>query len=97
MRLKMPRGKEDSHEELTPELIAEHKKLNQFHAATESKSPHHEFLVNFPLQAAVILRTGTLANQLRDAKEVAALQQAANPKGPKRTGGIDRKPADGFR
>jgi hypothetical protein len=93
----MPRNKEDEHDELTPELVAEHKKLNQFHSATESKSPYHEFLVNFPLQSAVILRTGTLSKQLRDAKEAAAVQQASNPKGPKRTGGIDRKPADGFR
>jgi ankyrin repeat protein len=93
----MPRNKEEVHEELTPELVAEHKKLNQFHAATESKSPYHELLVSFPLQAAVILRTGTLTNQLRDAKEAATLQQASNPKGPRRTGGIDRKPADGTR
>jgi hypothetical protein len=93
----MPRNKEEAHEELTGELVAEHKKLNQFHAATESKTPYHEFLVNFPLQAAVILRTGTLTEQLRAAKEAAAMQQAANPKGPKRTGGIDRKPADGSR
>jgi hypothetical protein len=97
LRHVMPRNKEDVHEELTPELVAEHKKLNQFHAATESKSPYHEFLVSFPLQAAVILRTGTLSNQLRDAKEAATLQQASNPKGPRRTGGIDRKPADGTR
>jgi hypothetical protein len=93
----MPRNKEEEHEELSPELVAEHKKLNQFHSATESKSPYHEFLVNFPFQMSVILRTGTLAQQLHDAKQAAALQQAANPKGPKRTGGIDRKPADGFR
>jgi hypothetical protein len=93
----MPRNKEESHDELTPELVAEHKKLNQFHAATESKAPYHEFLVNFPLQAAVVLRTGNLAKQLQDAKEAAMLLQATNPKGPKRTGGIDRKPADGTR
>ena len=64
----MPRNKEEAHEELSPELVAEHKKLNQFHAATESKSPYHEFLVNFPFQMSVILRTGTLAQQLQDAQ-----------------------------
>jgi ankyrin repeat protein len=93
----MPRNKDEAHDELSPELIVEHKKLNEFHAATESKTPYHEFLVNFPLQSAVILRTGTLAKQLEDAKELAAQQQAANPKGPRRTGGIDRKPSDGTR
>lgn len=94
---RMPRNKEEVFDELTPELVAEHKKLNEFHAATESKAAYHEFLVSFPLQAAVLLRTGSLAKQLQDARDAAVQLQASNPKGPKRTGGIDRKPADGTR